>query len=295
MNSISEYVEPTKTVKEKKKQDNKASASAEEETKQKIYSDVLDNKYNRELSVFTRKERYLKKGTRDVAFTSSKTKIIATRKVAGNVYQDMVLLAQTKQWQAIQVKGEKEFRRNVWLEASSKGMQVKGYYPTEQDLRLLTKRQEAGTSSSNEKTPASTQDSTTKSKKSVIKKEDQASVDPSAGQKKTIKPILALASNSSDQKTNSSQSESVSAPAQGAGAVGVYADEWSKIAQEYAKAITNDKRSQSLVVRNIIESIQEAQEKGMKPTLRPAVKPTNKPRQVKVAKPEKARQVSSER
>lgn len=51
--------------------------------------------------------------------------------------QDMVSLAQAKGWDSIRVKGSGEFRRQVWLEASLQGLEVKGYRPREEDLALL--------------------------------------------------------------------------------------------------------------------------------------------------------------
>ncbi len=49
----------------------------------------------------------------------------------------MVEVAKAKKWETIQVKGSEEIKRNVWLEASMKGMTVKGYEPRDIDLALL--------------------------------------------------------------------------------------------------------------------------------------------------------------
>lgn len=55
--------------------------------------------------------------------------------------QSMVLMAQAKGWEAIKVNGNNEFKSKVWLEAKSRGMDVKGYTPNEKDLALLSERQ----------------------------------------------------------------------------------------------------------------------------------------------------------
>lgn len=53
------------------------------------------------------------------------------------IAKSMVELAEAKKWDTIKVKGTEEFKRTVWLEASLKGMNVKGYEPKEIDIALL--------------------------------------------------------------------------------------------------------------------------------------------------------------
>lgn len=48
-----------------------------------------------------------------------------------------VLLAQAKGWSSIKVTGHPEFKKEVWLQASLKGLEVKGFTPTEQDMKDL--------------------------------------------------------------------------------------------------------------------------------------------------------------
>ena len=54
----------------------------------------------------------------------------------------MVSVAQHRQWEALHVRGSVEFRREAWLEASARGMEVQGYQPTELDRQALADRQE---------------------------------------------------------------------------------------------------------------------------------------------------------
>lgn len=54
----------------------------------------------------------------------------------------MATMAEAKGWKTIKVSGHPEFRREVWLEASVRGIEARGYKPTEQDLKLLEERRE---------------------------------------------------------------------------------------------------------------------------------------------------------
>lgn len=48
-----------------------------------------------------------------------------------------VLLAQAKGWTSLQVTGHPDFKREVWMQAQLKGLEVKGFKPNEQDLKDL--------------------------------------------------------------------------------------------------------------------------------------------------------------
>ena len=54
----------------------------------------------------------------------------------------MVSVAQHRQWTSLHVRGSVEFRREAWLEANARGMEVQGYQPTELDRQTLADRQE---------------------------------------------------------------------------------------------------------------------------------------------------------
>ena len=57
----------------------------------------------------------------------------------------MVSVAQHRQWDALHVRGSVESRREAWLEAGARGIEVQGYQPTDLDRQALSDRQEAGT------------------------------------------------------------------------------------------------------------------------------------------------------
>jgi phage/plasmid primase-like uncharacterized protein len=73
------------------------------------------------------------------------------RIVAGNaspaVARDLVAVAQHRGWEPVQVNGTSEFRREIWLAASERGMEVRGYKPTERDLQEVARRRERETDS----------------------------------------------------------------------------------------------------------------------------------------------------
>jgi len=58
------------------------------------------------------------------------------------VIRDMVSVAQHRRWESLQVRGSVEFRREAWLEAGARGLEVQGYQPTELDRQTLADRRE---------------------------------------------------------------------------------------------------------------------------------------------------------
>lgn len=58
-----------------------------------------------------------------------------------HVAADLVKIANARGWGDIKVRGTDEFKRQVWLEASIKGIGVTGYKPTDADRALLEKKQ----------------------------------------------------------------------------------------------------------------------------------------------------------
>jgi hypothetical protein len=77
-----------------------------------------------------------------LAFKVTEDRLI-TRLTAAEVIRDMIAVAEHRNWQALQIRGSEEFRREAWLEASARGMEVKGYEPTEIDRQALASRREA--------------------------------------------------------------------------------------------------------------------------------------------------------
>jgi hypothetical protein len=76
-----------------------------------------------------------------LAFKVTEDRLV-TRLAAAEVIRDMVSVAQHRGWDALHVRGSAEFRREAWLEAGARGIDVQGYRPTDLDRQALTNRQE---------------------------------------------------------------------------------------------------------------------------------------------------------
>jgi Large polyvalent protein-associated domain 7 len=65
---------------------------------------------------------------------------LTTRLGGADVARDMVAVAVHRGWETLRVRGSASFRREAWLEASARGLEVRGYEPTDIDRAVLTKR-----------------------------------------------------------------------------------------------------------------------------------------------------------
>ncbi|MGY3506660.1 MULTISPECIES: LPD7 domain-containing protein [unclassified Bradyrhizobium] len=77
-----------------------------------------------------------------LAFKTTDDRLV-TRMSAAEVIRDMVSVAQHRQWETIHVRGSVEFRREAWLEAGARGIEVQGYRPNELDRQALADRRAA--------------------------------------------------------------------------------------------------------------------------------------------------------
>jgi hypothetical protein len=82
---------------------------------------------------------YHPRNTNLVAFEDKGNKL-ETKSNSEAIAGSMVRIAETRGWDEIKVSGSETFRKEVWLEAASRGMHVKGYSPSEQDRVELAKR-----------------------------------------------------------------------------------------------------------------------------------------------------------
>lgn len=76
-----------------------------------------------------------------LAFKVTEDRLV-TRLAAAEVIRDMVSVAQHRGWDALHVRGSAEFRREAWIEASARGIEVQGHRPTNLDRQALSDRQE---------------------------------------------------------------------------------------------------------------------------------------------------------
>jgi hypothetical protein len=80
--------------------------------------------------------------TSRVAFTES-TFRLSTDTNSPSVARSMVDVAEARNWRALRVSGNEDFKRLVWLEASVRGVKTLGYEPNPGDLEVLKKEREA--------------------------------------------------------------------------------------------------------------------------------------------------------
>ncbi len=80
--------------------------------------------------------------TSRVAFTES-TFRLATDTNSPSVARSMVDVAEARNWKALRVSGNQDFKRMVWLEASVRGVKTLGYEPNPGDLEVLKREREA--------------------------------------------------------------------------------------------------------------------------------------------------------
>lgn len=82
---------------------------------------------------------YNSKNTNLIAFEDKGNKL-ETRSNSENIAESMIRIAEARGWDEIKVSGSETFRREIWIKATSRGMSIKGYEPTEQDKAELEKR-----------------------------------------------------------------------------------------------------------------------------------------------------------
>ncbi len=79
---------------------------------------------------------YFRDDENKLAF-EDKGRRLATEHNDPEIAKSMIELAEAKGWNSIKVKGTEEFKREVWLQASLKGMEVSGFQPRDVDLAKL--------------------------------------------------------------------------------------------------------------------------------------------------------------
>jgi hypothetical protein len=70
---------------------------------------------------------------------------MATRIEDAGLIRDMILVAQHRGWQEVELRGSEEFRRTAWLEASARGFAVRGFEPDPVDRAALAFRAKPNT------------------------------------------------------------------------------------------------------------------------------------------------------
>lgn len=76
-----------------------------------------------------------------VAFTDKGPRMVSASNDE-RVAHAMATMAEAKGWKTIRVSGHPDFQREVWMEASLRGLEVRGFKPQEKDLKELNTRLE---------------------------------------------------------------------------------------------------------------------------------------------------------
>ena len=92
--------------------------------------------------------------TSRVAFTESTFKL-STDNNNPSVARSMVDVAEARNWRALRVSGNEDFKRLVWLEASLRGVKTLGHEPQQADQELLRRERDARAVNRIEPAPAS--------------------------------------------------------------------------------------------------------------------------------------------
>ncbi|MCW8166993.1 hypothetical protein D8B22_19135, partial [Verminephrobacter aporrectodeae subsp. tuberculatae] len=109
--------------------------TAQQQDNRPVVPPEIERQYLRVGSKF-----YHPKNTDLVAFEDKGNKL-ETRSNSERIAKNLVRIAQSRGWDEIKVSGSETFRREAWLEAAARGMHVKGYTPSDQDLAALAKLQ----------------------------------------------------------------------------------------------------------------------------------------------------------
>lgn len=81
----------------------------------------------------------------DLEAFHDKGNALETKSAGQTVTKDLIDIAAARGWEKINVKGSEEFKRQVWLEASMRNIDVRGFKPTDADLAQLAKAKEGKT------------------------------------------------------------------------------------------------------------------------------------------------------
>lgn len=272
-NSITEYKEKPKKIQPEYMAQQSESKAAKKTLSQQQQA-IIDNKYTIDRSRIGG-ELYKLKGEKKTAFKDSGNKIVVKAKSPRTVAQDVVTLAEGKGWDKIKVKGKKEFKRAVWIDATKRGLIVHGYKPTEQDIRLANDGKKGSKSS-------------TKASKSKVSE---------SGDK--VVPLKTKARGSQTQ-TQSETAKGVAAtkPKPRSATKAKPMQKIEDVAESYAKLITKNTASQLEIQASLLRNFEKIKSKyaeNPQQTQRSQAPAPKTSSRVKAARPAKQSEQSHER
>ena len=128
------------------KREARGNTSLQEETSREATKETMALEALRKRFLQAENKFYFRDNENKLAFEDN-GKRLTTEHDDTNIIHSMVELAEAKGWTSIKIKGTDEFKREAWLQASLKGMEVKGYKPHSVDLARLNDHQSEETRS----------------------------------------------------------------------------------------------------------------------------------------------------
>ncbi|MFA1791612.1 LPD7 domain-containing protein [Xanthomonas campestris] len=119
---------PAPQVAEAQNQVRDLSAFADAQARDKLVPETVAAAYKRD------GQKYLDANDpKKVAFVDKGNRLQTIRTFDDKAVEDMVATADARGWSELKVTGDEAFRRKAWVEATARGIEVKGYEPTEKD------------------------------------------------------------------------------------------------------------------------------------------------------------------
>jgi hypothetical protein len=85
------------------------------------------------------KNSYADRRKPDVKLVEDRGGDIKVKEVTPESIELVVKLAKEKNWDKINITGSKDFKRQLWMEASKEGIEVKGYTPSKEEIKAMEK------------------------------------------------------------------------------------------------------------------------------------------------------------
>lgn len=104
-----------------------------------------------------------------VEFVDRGNRMHAYFPVSSFTVRSMVEISESRGWKEMEVTGTDKFRSSVYIEASQRGIAVKGYEPTQKDAEVLQRREDRKAAQSNPMVQAFTNAETAKDRAQAAK------------------------------------------------------------------------------------------------------------------------------
>lgn len=92
--------------------------------------------------------QFFHRKNKDLPVFEDKGSKLETKLNSSSVAIDLVKIATERNWKIIKINGTDEFKREVWMEAETRGLKTVGYKPTEFDKAILAERLSRATTNS---------------------------------------------------------------------------------------------------------------------------------------------------